>query len=279
MRIPKFVKWAGGKIQLLEQLEPLFPEKITRYHEPFVGSGAVFFFIMKKYKPKEAFISDANEELITTYLIIRDKVEELIKKLQEHKKNYFENPKEYFYHVRSIQPKDLSPLERAARFIFLNRTCFNGLYRENRKGEFNVPMGDYKNPTIVQEETLREAAKLLQGVTINTRPFQKVVEEVKKRDFVYFDPPYYPLDNSKKGNKSFTSYLKDKFLEKEQELLKKSFVELDKKSCLVMESNSDTEYIKILYKEYKISIVQARRSINSNAKGRGSINEVVIINY
>jgi DNA adenine methylase len=269
--IPTFVKWAGGKKQLLEQFKPFFPKKINRYIEPFVGGGAVLFFVLKEYKPKEIFIFDINEELITTYEVIRDDLENLIKELNKLKKLH---NKEHYYQIRAENPQLLSKLTRASRFIYLNKTCFNGLYRVNSKGGFNVPIGSYKNPLICPEEDLREISKLLQNVEIINGDFEKCLKYAKKGDFIYFDPPYYPLKKS-----SFTTYTKNNFLEKEQEKLKNVFSELDKKGCKVMLSNSDTKFIKDLYKKYKISFVRASRMINCDGKNRGKINEVVITNY
>lgn len=275
VEIPKFVKWAGGKGQLLEQFMPLFPKKFNRYLEPFVGSGAVFFYIIQKFKPKEIIISDINEELINTYEIIRDDVERLIVELKQHKEYHSVEGKKYYLTIRATNPKDLPALERAARFIYLNKTCFNGLYRVNSKGQFNVPMGSYKNPDIVQEDRLRKVSELLKDVIIKVMSFEKVLNLAKKEDFIYFDPPYYPLKNKK----SFTTYTKDSFMEKEQELLAEVFTKLDKKGCFVMLSNSDTKFIKDLYVDYKINIVKATRMINCNGDSRGKINEVVVTNY
>ena len=275
IQIPKFVKWAGGKGQLLNQFIPLFPKKITRYIEPFVGSGAVFFYIIQVFKPKEIIISDINEELINTYKIIKTDVEKLIVELRQHKEYHMLEGKKYYLTIRAANPNELPPLERAARFIYLNKTCFNGLYRVNSKGQFNVPMGSYKNPDIVQEEKLKVVSKLLKDVTIKVMSFEKILNFAKKGDFIYFDPPYYPLENKK----SFTSYTKDTFLEKEQELLANVFNKLDKKGCLLMLSNSDTKFIKGLYKNYNINLVKATRMINCDGKNRGKINEVVITNY
>lgn len=272
VKLSSFVKWAGGKSKVIEQFTPLFPKTINRYFEPFVGSGAVFFHIAQKFKPKEIVLSDVNEELINTYNIIKTDVEELIIKLKEHKQNH---NKEHYYKIRSLDPKKLSTLERAARFIYLNKTCFNGLYRVNSKGQFNVPMGSYKNPSIFSEENLRAISKLLKNVTIKNTSFEKILPFANKDDFIYFDPPYYPL---KKG-KGFTTYTKDDFLEREQEKLVEVFREHDKKGCLVMLSNSDTEFIKNLYRGYTISIVKANRMINCDGKGRGKINEIVVTNY
>jgi len=273
--IPRFVKWAGGKGQLIEQFIPLFPKKIERYFEPFVGSGAVFFYIIQKFQPKEIFLSDINEELINTYIVIRDDVERLIIELKQHKEYHLADGKKYYYEIRSVDPTKLPDLERAARFIYLNKTCFNGLYRVNSQGKFNVPMGDYKNPEVFQEEKLRRISALLKKVTIKIMSFEKIVPLVKKGDFVYMDPPYYPL---KKG-KSFTTYTKGNFLEKEQELLAQVFTKLSEKGCVCMESNSDTEFIRKLYDRFNIQVVHAKRMINSDKNGRKEINELVIKNY
>jgi len=275
LQVPRFVKWAGGKHQLLEQLEPLFPKKFNSYFEPFVGGGAVAFHILQKFKPKKVVLSDINEELVNSYNIIKTDVERLIIELKQHKEYHSADTKGYFYEIRKVNPCDLPELERAARFIYLNRTCFNGLYRVNSKGEFNVPIGAYKNPDIIQEEKLRVISGLLKKVTIKCTSFEKVLDLIKKNDFVYFDPPYYPL---KKG-KSFTAYQKDSFLEKEQEKLAEVFKKLSQKGCCCMESNSDTKFIRELYSKNKIKVVKARRLINSKSEGRGEINEVVIRNY
>lgn len=269
--IPTFVKWAGGKKQLLAQFKPYFPKRINRYFDPFVGGGAIAFYIIKHYKPKEIFISDINEELINAYEVIRDEPEKLIKLLKKYKKNH---NKEYYYKIRALSPKTLSKIERAGRFIYLNKTCFNGLYRVNSKDGFNVPIGSSKNPLICPEHDLREISKLLKNARIEVRQFYEIEKDVRKGDFVYFDPPYYPL---KKGG--FTTYAKDNFLEKEQVRLKELFEKLDKKGAKVMLSNSDTDFIKNLYRKYKIEVVRANRMINCDATKRGKINEVVVTNY
>jgi|SRR3989344_2966722 len=270
--IPSFVKWAGGKKQLLEQFKPLFPKKINRYFEPFMGGGAVAFYIIKNYNPKEIFLSDINEELVNCLNMIKTNVEDLIQELKKLKQLH---NKETYLKIRAEDPMLLSQLTRAARFIYLNKTCFNGLYRVNSKNQFNVPMGSYKNPTICAEEELKEISKLLKNATIEVKQFYESVKEAKKDDFVYFDPPYYPLNKTS----SFTSYTKDAFLEKEQEHLAKVFRELDKKGCKVMLSNSDTQFINNLYNEYNVSVVKATRMINSDATKRGKVNEVAVNNY
>jgi len=266
-----FIKWAGGKKQLLEQFKPYFPKKIERYFEVFVGGGAVAFYIIKTYKPSYVFLSDINEELINTYQVIKEDVDSLIKELKKLKELH---SKENYYKIRAEDPKLLSPLTRASRFIYLNKTCFNGLYRVNSKDGFNVPMGSYKNPSIVMEDDLREISKLLKDIEIKVMSFEGITKLTKKGDFIYFDPPYYPL---KAG--SFTTYTKGNFLEKEQKQLAEVFKKLDKKGCKVMLSNSDTKFIKDLYKEYNINFVQATRMINCDATKRGKINEVVVRNY
>lgn len=275
MEIPRFVKWAGGKLQLIDQFKSFFPNKFNNYFEPFVGSGAVAFYILQKYKPKQVLLSDINEELINTFNVIKNNVEELISTLKEHKKKHTKNDKEYFYKIRLLNTSALTPLERAARFIYLNKTCFNGLYRVNSKGQFNVPIGSYKNPDIVQADKLRKISKLLKTVKIKVMSFEKIIDFAKKGDFIYFDPPYYPL---KKG-KSFTTYTKNNFLEKEQQKLAEVFTKLNKKGCKVMLSNSDTKFIKDLYKNYSVNTVKASRMINCNGADRGKINEVVVTNY
>lgn len=269
--IPTFVKWAGGKKQLIEQFKPFFPKEINRYFEPFVGGGAVAFYIIKHYKPKMVFISDSNKELINTYLVIRNDVEKLISKLKEYKKKH---SKKFYYKIRAENPKGLSSLERAVRLIYLNKTCFNGLYKVNSKGEFNVPMGNYNNPAIVNEKDLREVSKLLKNTKISAQQFNKIESKVRKNDFVYFDPPYYPLKK-----KSFTTYTKERFLDKEQKELARLFKALDKKGAKVMLSNSDSAFIRELYRDYKIDEVEANRAINSDAEGRGKINEIIVTNY
>jgi len=270
-----FVKWAGGKKQLIEQFKPHFPKKIEKYIEPFVGGGAVAFYIIQKYKPKEIILSDINKELINAFRAIRDDVDSLIAQLKQHKEYHGQQAKTYFYEIRKANPEELSKIECAARFIYLNRTCFNGLYRVNSKGKFNVPIGKYKDPDIVQENKLRKISKLLEGVKIKNESFENVLNWAKKGDFVYLDPPYYPL---KKGH-SFTTYSKDNFLEEEQKKLAEVFRKVDKKGCYVMESNSDTDFIRELYEDFDITVVKASRMINCQGEGRGKINELVIRNY
>jgi DNA adenine methylase len=268
-----FIKWAGGKKQLIGQFAPFFPKKIEIYYEPFVGSGVVAFFLLKNHPEiKKIYLSDINEELIITYNVVKNNIEELIELLKKYKRNH---GKEFYYKIRSQDIKTLSKVEIAARFIYLNKTCFNGLYRVNSKGEFNVPIGDYENPLICAEKDLRDISKFLKKDDIRVKQFYDSVKDAKEGNFIYFDPPYYPLPDTT----SFTKYTKEKFLDEEQKLLAKVFRELDKKGCKVMLSNSDTEFIRNLYKGYHINIVRAKRMINCDAKKRGKINEVVITNY
>jgi len=226
-----FVKWVGGKRQLLRQFRELglyppedFNPITNTYYEPFVGGGAVFFDLL----PKNAELSDLNNELVTTYNVIKNNVDELIKTLQKHIYD-----KEYYLEVRAKKIEDLSDIEVASRFIFLNRTGFNGLYRVNKSGQFNVPFGRYNNPVICDEDNLRRVSDALQDVTITHQDYKNVLKTAKSGDFIYLDPPYYPIN----ATSSFTSYTAEGFLEKEQTELRDTFVKLHKKGCFVMLSN------------------------------------------
>lgn len=271
-----FVKWVGGKRQLLQQFRLLnlyppenFDPKTNSYFEPFVGGGAVFFDLL----PEKAYLSDMNFELIATYHTIKNNVEELIQSLKKHKYN-----KEYFLNIRTLDFNTLPELEIASRFIYLNRTCFNGMFRVNSKGQFNVPFGKYNNPIICDESNLRKVSEVLKKVEIKCQDYKAILKKAKKGDFIYFDPPYYPLNKTS----SFTSYTKDAFLDKEQLELRDTFLELHKRGCFVMLSNSDTPFINEIYSDHrgiKINKVKAGRAINSKASGRGKITEVLITNY
>ncbi len=271
-----FVKWVGGKRQLLKQFRDLGlypPEKFdavkNTYFEPFVGGGAVFFDLL----PKNAALSDMNNELVVTYNVIKNDVEALIQSLKKH-----QNDKDYFLKIRAKDIKKLSDVEIASRFIYLNRTCFNGLYRVNKSGGFNVPFGDNKNALICDQENLRKVSLELQKVQIKHQDYKEVLKRAKKGDFIYFDPPYYPVSKTS----SFTSYTAGVFLDKEQTELRDVFVELHKRGCFVMLSNSDTPFINKIYsglKGVKINKVFAGRAINSKGSGRGKITEVLVTNY
>lgn len=271
-----FAKWVGGKRQLLAQFRLMnlyppekFDTKNSRYFEPFVGGGAVFFDLL----PETAFLSDLNNELVVTYNVIKNNVENLIKSLKKHKLD-----KEYFLKIRSQNPEKLSDINTASRFIYLNRTCFNGMYRVNSKGGFNVPFGKYANPLICDEVNLRKVSKSLKNVDIKKQDYKEVLKKAKKGDFIYFDPPYYPVSKTA----SFTSYTSEAFLDKEQTELRDIFKELHKRGCFIMLSNSDTPFINKIYSEIKgarITKVQAGRAINSDASKRGKITEVLVTNY
>ena len=273
-----FVKWAGGKSQLLKQFESFFPDRFSRYIEPFVGGGAVFFHLYNQGRIGGGVVlNDLNEELMTCYEVIRDQVDDLIEELRRHESHKMEE--DYFYKVREWDRKpdfhERSPVERAARMIFLNRTCYNGLYRVNSRNQFNVPFGRYKNPTICDEENLRAVSQALQGVELHSEDFEQCIKWVGPNDFVYLDPPYHPLSETS----SFTSYTRDDFGEADQKRLAKTFRQLNKKGCRVMLSNSCTPFIRKLYDGHRRERVFARRAISCKGDGRGSIPELVILNY
>ena len=264
------VKWVGGKRQLMFELLKNMPKSYNRYFEPFIGGGALFF----ELQPDNAYISDMNEELINLYSVARDSVDELIEDLSKH-----EISKEYFLEIRNIdrteEYSNLSNVERASRFIYLNRTCFNGMYRVNSKGEFNVPFGNYKNPRIIDENNLLNCSELLKKTEIKCADFSEILSKVQKDDFVYFDPPYVPLNETS----SFTSYTKDGFDIDMQFKLRDVCNELDSMGVKFMLSNSDTKLVNELYANYEIKKVFASRQINANADGRGKITEVLVKNY
>ncbi|MBW4500194.1 MAG: DNA adenine methylase [Scytonema hyalinum WJT4-NPBG1] len=265
-----FLKWAGGKARLIQQYIPYFPTYFKTYYEPFLGGGSVFFYLYER-QPAKAFLTDINAELITTYLCVRDDVEKLIDLLKEHQ---VQHSKDYYYRIRTTI--ESTELKKAARLIYLNKTCFNGLYRENSKGEFNVPMGRYKKPNICDLSNLRLASVALQSAEIEIRSFEKVLNHASNsEDFVYFDPPYYPVSTTS----NFTSYSRYAFNENEQYRLRDVFVELAQRGVKVMLSNSDTSFIRNLYKDFHIHTILARRAINSNAKKRGKINELLVTSY
>ncbi len=264
------VKWVGGKRQLMFELIKNMPKSYNRYFEPFIGGGALFF----ELQPEQAYISDMNEELINLYSVVRNNVYELIKDLSKH-----EVSKEYFLEIRNIdrteQYTELSDVERASRFIYLNRTCFNGMYRVNSQGQFNVPFGYYKNPRIIDENNLLNCSELLKKTEIKCADFSEILTKVKKGDFVYFDPPYVPLNETS----SFTSYTKDGFDIDMQFKLRDVCDELATMGVKFMLSNSDTKLVNELYANYEIKKVFASRQINANADGRGKITEVLVRNY
>ena len=267
-----FLKWAGGKTNLLGQYEPLFPEWSGDYFEPFIGSGAVFFYLSARPEERNYYLSDLNREIVDAFCAVRDDVEGVIKLLAKHQQLH---SKDYFYQVRGLVPQNLSALEKAARTIYLNKTCFNGLYRVNKKGEFNVPMGNYKKPSILQIETLKAASRALSSADLSTGHYSVLVDKAQAGDFIYLDPPYHPLSKTA----MFTNYVAQAFGEKDQIELAEVANALSKKGCLVMESNSNTDFIKDLYKGFKIQEVWARRSINREKSKRGAITELVVTNF
>jgi len=264
-----FLKWAGGKQRLIAQYQEHFPnfQDIDRYYEPFIGGGAIFFH----YQPETAVLADRNQTLIDVYQAIQQDVDAVIVALKPH-----HNDSDYFYEVRAWDVAQLTLAQRAARIIFLNKTCFNGLFRENSKGKFNVPFGRYKNPKICDEERLWAASAALQNVSLMAGDFENVVETAVAGDFVYFDPPYAPLN----ATSSFTQYDKDGFALADQIRLAETVADLTKRNCKVMLSNSSAPIIYDLYeKDYRLVDMQARRNINSKASRRGPVKELLILNY
>jgi DNA adenine methylase len=260
------VKWAGGKSRLLPQLEPLFPDKADCLVEPFVGGGAVFFHL----QPPGAVLMDSNPELVNFYLVLRDEPDLLLADLKKHR-----NTIRYYYRLRSVNPGALTCVQRASRFLYLNKTAYNGLWRVNSRGLHNVPYGYYKNPRIVDEENLRGVHLLLKNATIMLADFSRVLEIAAPGMFVYMDPPYHPLSKTA----SFTAYTAGSFDEGEQCRLAGVFRELDRRGCRLMLSNSDTPFIRELYRGYEIKVVTARRVINCRPDRRGPVTELVIRNY
>ena len=263
-----FVKWAGGKRCLIKEMESNLPEKFNNYYEPFVGGGALFFAIARDLNT--AYLSDFNFQLMLTYSVIKNDPEKLIAQLRNHANQH---SKEYYYKIRSHHnAKD--PIYIAARLIYLNKTCYNGLFRVNKSGHFNVPMGKYKNPNIVQESNIRNCHRALQIANIECREFDTILPEYG--DFVYYDPPYHPTDEI-----NFTSYTKTDFTEKDQERLRDFTLKLHKKGVKVMLSNSNTKYIRSLYnmKPFNIQIVHAPRFVNCKRDGRNPVEEVLITTY
>ncbi|MEG4225562.1 DNA adenine methylase [Microcoleus sp. N9_B2] len=274
-----FLKWAGGKRQLLPEIVKYVPKLTSKhtYYEPFIGGGALLF----ELQPQKAVINDSNRELINCYKVIRDSLDELMEELSKDK---YSNSETSYYDMRDLDRSakkyaDLSAVEKAARIIYLNKTCYNGLFRVNSQGQFNVPFGRYKNPNFLDEAVLRAVNKYLSSntITLLNLDFQEAVKDAKKGDFIYLDPPYDPVSETA----SFTGYDVNGFNRHEQERLKKVFDDLTAKGCKVMMSNSCTDFILDLYNDYRDTIkkVRATRSINSNALKRGKIDEVLILNY
>ncbi len=275
-----FLKWVGGKRQLMPELLARVPEVFNRYFEPMVGGGALFFALSsgtaRGSSPGylKAFLSDVNEELINAYRVVQSNVQGLVADLKCHR-----HDEDYFYEVRGKDRfshyKKWGGVKRASRLIYLNKTCYNGLYRVNSQGYFNAPFGDYKNPKIVDEDNLLQCSKVLQDVVIELAPFAQAVRACKKNDFVYFDPPYAPLN----ATSNFTQYSKDGFSEAMQLELRDTCLELHDRGVFFMLSNSSAPIIRELYKDFNVSLVNARRHVNSVASKRGHVKEVIITNY
>ena len=272
--VAPFLKWVGGKRQIIPEILSHLPKNISslNYCEPFIGGGALLFHL----EPKRAIINDYNDELINVYKVIKNNLEELLTDLKKH-----ENNPEYFYQIRSIdrQPlfDELTNVQHASRIIYLNKTCFNGLYRVNSLGEFNSPFGRYTNPNIVNEPVLRAVSKYLNSsdITILNGDYEKVLNSLTADTFVYLDPPYHPISESS----NFTGYVQGGWTEKHQIRLKKACDDLDKKGVKFLLSNSSAPFIKELYSEYNIHSINANRSINSIGEKRGQIEELLIKNY
>jgi DNA adenine methylase len=271
-----FLKWAGGKTQLLETLESYFPKKFKTYYEPFLGGGAAFFYLVERRPRFDAVLSDINEELITAYRIVKDRVSDLIALLKKHKEEYEISPEKYYYKVREQEP--LEDVEKAARLIFLNKTCYNGLYRVNREGKFNVPFGRYKNPRICDEENLRTVSQVLHwsDAKILDADYQKATKNAEKSDFIYFDPPYQPVS----ATANFTGYTNSGFTKQEQERLGRWFRKLDARGCQIILSNSDTPEVREIYggHHYRFEVVKALRAISCKGNLRTGHTELIISN-
>jgi len=276
--VKPFLKWAGGKRQLLAEIKKHLPDDINNYtyYEPFVGAGALFFAL----QPRKAVVNDCNEQLILTYNVIINYVDELISLLDNHQKN---NAAEYYYRIRNMDRDSarfnaLTDIEKAARLIFLNKTCYNGLYRVNSKGQYNVPYGKYKNPAICEETVLRQISNYLNSnkISIINGDFEQAVSTAGKNSFIYFDPPYHSPNKT-----NFTGYQANGFDENEQERLRDVMQKMTDCGVKCLLSNSDTEFIRALYDcdLFEIIPVQAKRAINSNSAGRGAVNEVLIKNW
>lgn len=270
------LKWVGGKRQLLPEIQKYIPKQINTYFEPFIGGGAVLFAV----QPQKAVINDINEELINVYKMVATHKDELIEELSNTKK--YANISETFYNIRELDRnikkyEKMTEVQRAARILYLNRTCYNGLYRVNSSGEFNTPFGSYKNPNIVNRNTLEAVNNYFNQIEITflNMDFEQALEQAKQGDFVYFDPPYAPI--SKTSN--FTGYNGSGFNHLEQVRLKQVCDKLNKKGVKFLLSNSDCEEIRQLYNEYSITTIKAKRSINSNPNKRGQVKEVLVRNY
>lgn len=271
--VAPIVKWAGGKRQLLNQIKKHIPKYYSTYYEPFLGGGAVLF----ELQPARAVVNDINSELMNIYEVLKENVDGLIEALKQHK-----NEENYFYEIRKLDRnneryKSLTSVLKASRIIYLNKACYNGLFRVNKTGAFNTPFGNYKNPNIVNETALRAVSEYFNRnqITFTCQDFDVALRRVDKEDFVYLDPPYDPVSDTA----CFTGYDKGGFNRDEQIRLKKTCDRLNKKGVKFILSNSATDFIKDLYADYKLEVIQAKRPINSKAEKRGATNEVLVMNF
>lgn len=270
---PPFLKWVGGKAQLLAQFDKFLPARVDRYFEPFIGGGAVFFHLKHRFPQMRAFLRDINPELINAYMAVRDFPHELMRRLDTHLTRFRADRVNYFYLVRAQHHLPAGEIvERAARMIFLNKTCFNGLWRVNARGEYNVPIGSQINPNLYDEENILAASLALQGVHLAVQDFRDTLSQTRRGDFAYIDPPYVPIS----ATASFTSYTKEDFGAEEQRELAALFADAARRGVRLMLSNSDVPFVRNLYREFTIHTVSARRAINCDGSKRGSVNEVVI---
>ena len=269
-----FLKWVGGKRQLMPEIRKMLPRGVANrpYYEPFIGGGALFFDL----QPKRAIINDYNEELINVYTVIRDNPNELIEDLRKH-----ENTAEYFYEIRAVdrQPlfAHLSKIQRASRIIYLNKTCYNGLYRVNNAGEFNSPFGKYKNPNIVNEPVIKAVSKYLNSpqIQISNGDYELILRDIPINSFVYLDPPYHPISESS----NFTGYVQGGWNDGDQLRLRDVCNRLNDNGIKFLLSNSASDFRRDIYSGYNIHVVQANRAVNSNSSKRGQVDEFLICNY
>ena len=270
MEAQPFLKWAGGKSRLLSQYRPWFPQTFGHYYEPFLGGGAVFFWLCNRFGTFEARLSDANADLVELYQVVQSQPAEIISRLKRYQEKHCEN---LYYKTRQARPRVRA--DRAARLVYLNKTCFNGLYRVNSKGQFNVPMGRYKNPSILQEGRILAASQALRQASLSVQHFESAVTPAVQGDLVYFDPPYVPLSTTS----NFTSYTRDSFDAQAQGRLAEVFAELDARGCQVLLSNSDTPQIRELYQGFRLVEIRAPRMINSKAELRQPVGELLVLGH
>ncbi len=270
--MPTFLKWAGGKRRIIERLRPLFPKQIDRYFEPFLGGGSVFFFVQQRYRPKFSMISDLNQDLVSTYINVRDNPKELLKLLKIFKCN---DSSHFYYETRKkFNLKKFPAVDRSAAFIYMNKSCYSGLFRVNSKNEFNVPYGNYKNAEIFDEDTIMSASELLQGVEILCQDYRKVFDFAASGDFIYLDPCYDP-----KTKTSFVQYTPEKFSESDREHLAGFVMSVQSKGAKVLLSNNDMAKVRKLYPGFHFHRIKAPRSLGARVGAESKVIELAIRNY